>query len=48
MRYAVDQVNAKGGGQTPELTNELCHFHHFRFDIRADQKVDALIRQVAA
>jgi branched-chain amino acid transport system substrate-binding protein len=36
------------GGQTPELTNELCHFYHFRFDVHADQKVDALIRQVAA
>ena len=36
------------GGQTPELTNEQCHFYHFRFDVHADQKVDALIRQVAA
>ena len=36
------------GGQTPELTNEQCHFFHFRFDVHADQKVDALVRQIAA
>jgi branched-chain amino acid transport system substrate-binding protein len=36
------------GGQTPELTNEKCHFWHFRFDVHGDQKVDALVRQVAA
>lgn len=36
------------GGQTPELTNEKCNFWHFRFDIHADQKVHALIKQVAA
>ena len=35
------------GGQTPELTNEKCHFWHFRFDVHGDQKVDALVRQVA-
>lgn len=36
------------GGQTPELTNEKCNFWHFRFDVHADQKVIALIKQVAA
>lgn len=36
------------GGQTPELTNEKCNFWHFRFDVHADQKVHALIKQVAA
>jgi branched-chain amino acid transport system substrate-binding protein len=36
------------GGLTPELTNEKCHFWHFRFDAHADMKVVALIRQVAA
>jgi len=36
------------GGQTPELTNEKCNFWHFRFDVHADMKVHALIKQVAA
>ncbi|HEX4985577.1 MAG TPA: branched-chain amino acid ABC transporter substrate-binding protein [Burkholderiales bacterium] len=36
------------GGQTPELTNEKCHFWHFRFDVHADMKVVALVGQVAA
>jgi branched-chain amino acid transport system substrate-binding protein len=36
------------GGQTPELTNEKCNFWHFRFDVHADQKVIALVRQIAA
>lgn len=36
------------GGQTPELTNEQCNFYHFRFDVHSDQKIDALVRQVAA
>jgi branched-chain amino acid transport system substrate-binding protein len=35
-------------GLAPELTNEKCHFWHFRFEAHADMKVDALVRQVAA